>query len=61
MTTPPLDDELRQVVLDFLRAYYDPSRDAPPFYPKLKRLERAAGYDARVWGVRLDTGEWTFE
>lgn len=55
------EEELRKVVLEFLSAYYDPRKDAPPFFPKLKALEAAVGYDSRTWGVRLDTGDWTYE
>jgi hypothetical protein len=56
-----MDESLKQLVLEFLQAYYDPRKDAPPFYPKLKALEQAVGFDAKVWGVRTDTGEWTYE
>lgn len=55
------EEELRKVVLEFLQSYYDPRQEAPPFFPKLKELERAVGYDSRVWGVQLGTGEWTYE
>lgn len=56
-----MNDELRQAVLDFLEVYYDTYIHKPPFEPKLRRMGEIAGFNFRTWGVRLDTGEWTYE
>lgn len=54
-------EQIKAAAIAFLKAYYDPRQEAAPFFPKLKALERAVEFDARTWGVRLETGEWTYE
>lgn len=59
---PSLEEllELRVTVLEFLRAYYSTERTAT-HHAEMNRMKKAVGYDDRVWGFRLDTGEETFE
>jgi hypothetical protein len=54
------DEDLREIVLDFLKAYYNTNRNAT-FHREMKKMKEAVEYDDRVWGVRVDTGEWTHE